>query len=84
MRGSTGRRRLDYKELEKRLVPDVSTERQREIEETLVSASLKRDQILLTIETLIKETDKRIKEMINNSTSFAGEDNAKKTVQKTL
>ena len=84
MRGSTGRRRLDYKELEKRLVPDVSTERQREIEETLVSASLKRDQILLTIETLIKETDKRIKEMISNSTSFAGEDNAKKTVQKTL
>jgi len=84
MRGSTGRRRLDHKELEKRLVPDVSTERQREIEEALVSASLKRDQILLTIEMLIKETDKRIKEMISNSKSFEIEDNVKKIVQKTL
>lgn len=84
MRGSTGRRRLDHKELEKRLVPDIATERQREIEEILVSTSLKRDQILLTIETLMKDTDKQIKEIIGNSKSFEIDGNIKKTFQKTL
>jgi len=84
MRGSTGRRRLDHRELVRKLVPDVATDTQREIEEILVSASLKRDQILMTIEMLMKEADKKIKDTIKNSKPFEVDDHSKKALQLTL